>query len=131
LLVLTGVPLVWVSLDWTASFRNQPAALQAAWLVRGLVGAGLVPLVWHAALVVAQPLAAAAPRGFSASSRAGLADRFRTALLALAVLFLLAAVFGGEYQLSQRIPLPDPAPALIELLVVAWVTFVVWRPMAV
>jgi len=89
--------------------------------VRGLVGAGLVPLVWHGALAVAVALERRRLRGWCA-----------TAALAGAVLGLLGLVFGGEYQLSQRLQplLPQPLEAVAELAVVAALTAAVWRPCA-
>jgi hypothetical protein len=41
---------------------------------------------------------------------------------------MLCFVFGAEYQFSQRVPLPDPASAVIELAVVVAATAFVWRP---
>jgi len=158
LLLLTGVPFFWVSLDWAASFRNEPAGLQAAWVLRGVVGAGLIPLLWHASLRAALPLAkrrtrahpiplgtptegaepgeapgppvAAAPEGPLSPPQTlaswCLDGPLSTAGLTVVILGMLCLVFGAEYQFSQRLPLLDPVPAIIELAIVASATAFVW-----
>eukprot|EP00613_Pedinella_sp_CCMP2098_P064436 CAMPEP_0171986880 /NCGR_PEP_ID=MMETSP0993-20121228/275098_1 /TAXON_ID=483369 /ORGANISM="non described non described, Strain CCMP2098" /LENGTH=809 /DNA_ID=CAMNT_0012639801 /DNA_START=51 /DNA_END=2479 /DNA_ORIENTATION=- len=158
LLLLTGVPFFWVSLDWAASFRNEPAGLQAAWILRGIVGAGLIPLLWHASLRAALPLAkrrtrahpiplgtptegaepgeapgppvAAAPEGPLSPPQTlaswCLDGPLSTAGLTVVILGMLCLVFGAEYQFSQRLPLLDPVPAIIELAIVASATAFVW-----
>ena len=140
LLVSTGLPVLFVSFDWSASFRRESVGLQLAWLIRGIVGVLLVPLLWHFFLVAAlacnsilgryarnqAPLPPPPPPPPRCSSKGTLGDTMATFLLALTIIAACVGVFGAEYQVSQHAGLPHVFTALLELLVVVCVTGVIW-----
>lgn len=135
-----------MALDWTASFKDESAAFQVGWALRGLLwGLLLVPLLWHIFLRCTifvnihagryaagqqkqqqQPQQSLTERKCSSCRTAAVVDALATLLLAAAIIVACLLFFAVDMLVHLASPLPPYATSTLEIAAAAVATRLIW-----